>query len=295
MDIPEAELLNKSAEKPYRVAGKLYVKVTVKNDSDQRIMVRVADRFYQNRPQLFKDGKLVPYRGGLAESLQRQEEDPGFVSLRHVVWVSPYSSEELTEIDLSDWYGELEPGSYRLISRYRLDVHGPWTPDSAPLLFQVLSNANVLQELVSAKLITIGLDIPESELGEGAREKPYRLTNKVYARVVVKNNSYQNIRIKVVDRYYQNRPQLFRDGKLVPYRAGLAESLQKQEEYPEFVSVKQSVSVGSYSLSDLTNLRLNDWYGDLEPGNYRLINRYRLEIKGSWTPDSEPLFFEVVE
>jgi hypothetical protein len=139
LDIPEAELLNKSGEKPYRVASKLYVKVTVKNDSDQRIMVRVADRFYQNRPQLFRNGRLVPYRGGLAESLQRQEEDPQFVSLRHVVWVSPYSSEKLTETDLSDWYGQLEPGSYRLISRYRLDVRGPWTADSAPLLFQVVA------------------------------------------------------------------------------------------------------------------------------------------------------------
>jgi len=243
----------------------------------------------------FKDGKLVPYRGELAESLQRQEEDPVFVSLRHVVWISPYSSEKLTEIDLSDWYGELEPGSYRLISRYRLDVHGPWTPDSAPLLFQVSSNANVLQELVSAKLITISLDIPESELGDKPREKPYRLTNKVYVRVVVKNDSDQNIRIRIVDRYYQNRPQLFRDGKLVPYRAGLAESLQKQEEYPEFVSVKPGVSVGPYSSSDLRDLRLDNWYGDLEPGSYRLTNRYRLEIKGSWTPDSEPLFFEVVD
>ena len=137
MDIPEAELLVKS-EKPYRVASKLYVKVTVKNESDQRIKIRVADRYYQNRPQLFRNEKLVPYRGGLAESLQKQEEYPGFVSLRHVVWVSPYSSEQLTEIDLNDWYGDLEPGSYRLISRYRLDVRGPWTADSAPLSFQVV-------------------------------------------------------------------------------------------------------------------------------------------------------------
>ena len=57
LDIPEAELLNKSGEKPYRVASKLYVEVTVKNDSDQRIEIRVADRFYQNLPQLFRNGK----------------------------------------------------------------------------------------------------------------------------------------------------------------------------------------------------------------------------------------------
>lgn len=154
--------------------------------------------------------------------------------------------------------------------------------------------SNTLKDLASKNLITITLDIPESELGDKPREKPYRLTNKVYVRVVVKNDSDQNIRIKVVDRYYQNRPQLFRDEKLVPYRSGLAESLQRQEKYPEFVYVKQGVSLGPYSSSDLTDLRLNDWYGDLEPGSYRLISRYRLDVRGPWTADSEPLLFEVV-
>lgn len=138
LDIPPEERVNQPDEKPYRVSNGFYLKVTIKNDSDQTIKVRVVDRFYQHRPELVRDGKLVPYRGGLSDMLKKQEADPGFVSLRNVFSVAPYSSEELTEIDLHDWYGDLEPGMYRLIDRYRLDVRGPWTPDSVPLSFEVV-------------------------------------------------------------------------------------------------------------------------------------------------------------
>lgn len=137
LSLPETQLLNKPDE-PYRVSNKISVKVTVRNNSDQTIRVRRVDGFYQNRPQLFRNGKLLPYRGNLESDLRQQEGNPEFVSLRHVVRVSPFASENLTKIDLNDWYGELVPGSYKLINRYRLDVRGPWTADSAPLSFQVV-------------------------------------------------------------------------------------------------------------------------------------------------------------
>lgn len=138
LDIPQEEGVNQSDEKPYRMSDRTYLRVTVKNDSDQTIKVRVVDRFYQHRPELVRDGKLVPYRSGLSDMLKKQEADPEFVSLRNVVSVAPYSSQEFTELDLHDWYGDLDPGKYRLIDRYRLDVRGPWTPDSAPLSFEVV-------------------------------------------------------------------------------------------------------------------------------------------------------------
>jgi len=136
--LPEAELLNKPSE-PYRVGNKVYIKVVVRNDSDQRIKVRSVDRYFQNRPKLFKNGEMIPYRREIAESIQKREANPEFVSLRQVVWVSQYSSESVSEINLNDWYGDLEPGTYQLISRYRLDVRGPWTADSAPLSFEVVA------------------------------------------------------------------------------------------------------------------------------------------------------------
>jgi hypothetical protein len=137
LSLPENQLLSKPGE-PCRVTNQFSVKVAVQNNSDQTIKVRLVDGFYQNRPQLFRDGKLLPYRGNLESDLRQQEANPEFVSLRHFIRVAPVSSENLTNINLKDWYGELKPGSYKLINRYRLEVRGPWTPDSEPLLFEVV-------------------------------------------------------------------------------------------------------------------------------------------------------------
>jgi hypothetical protein len=38
---------------------------------------------------------------------------------------------------LKDWYGPLGPGSYRLIDCRRLEIDGPWTANSAELLFVI--------------------------------------------------------------------------------------------------------------------------------------------------------------
>jgi hypothetical protein len=138
MDIPTSELLSKPGERPYRVGVKVYVKVKVRNDSDQPIKVKSFDSYYQNRPQLFKSGKLIPYRTKIAEFIRSIDDDPQFVSLRRSVLLMSYASADLRDLELNDWYGPLEPGSYRLINRYRFSIHGPWTEDSAPLVFQVV-------------------------------------------------------------------------------------------------------------------------------------------------------------
>ena len=140
LQIYPGDLLSRPGEKPLHVGSKVRVKVIVRNDSDERIMVRTVDPYYQDRPQLFRNGKLIPYRAKIAELVRAKDASPEFVSLNHFVSVNPYSSADLEELDLNDWYGLLEPGSYRLINRYRLDIDGPWTADSEPLLFEVVSH-----------------------------------------------------------------------------------------------------------------------------------------------------------
>ena len=138
MEIPPRELLSKPGEKPYRVDAKLYVKVIAKNESDQRIRVKVVDPYYQNRPRLFKNGQLVAYRKEIAELIRSKDSDPQFMNMRRTLFLEPYSSAALPELDLNDWYGPLEPGSYRLINPYRPQIYGRWTAESAPLLFEVV-------------------------------------------------------------------------------------------------------------------------------------------------------------
>jgi hypothetical protein len=139
LEMPDAELLSEPGETPYRVGSNVYVRVRAKNLSAEQIRVRIIDPYYQNRPQLFKNGKLFPYRAKIAELIRLKEADPQFWSMRHSVSLKPYSSANLRELDLNDWYGPLESGSYRLINRYRCEIRGQWSADSAPLLFQVIA------------------------------------------------------------------------------------------------------------------------------------------------------------
>src|SRR3989442_14949778 len=61
------EVLPKKAEtegagKTYQLKSDASVRVIIRNDTDQRVKALFLDMYYQNRPRLFKDGKLLPYR-----------------------------------------------------------------------------------------------------------------------------------------------------------------------------------------------------------------------------------------
>jgi hypothetical protein len=40
--------------------------------------------------------------------------------------------------------------------------------------------------------------------------------------------------------------------------------------------------------------RLYDWYGHLDLGHYRVVNRHRFELFGQWSVESEELEFDIV-
>ena len=123
--------------KPYRLTSEGLVRVVLKNETDQRVKAVLVDTYYQNRPRLYKDGKLLPYRGTVTKLIASKDNDPEFVRIGSVVFIEPYSSVDAEDLKLSDWYGPLEPGSYRLTNRHRLDVDSPWSLESAELRFEV--------------------------------------------------------------------------------------------------------------------------------------------------------------
>jgi hypothetical protein len=127
----------KPPDKPYQLGRQGYVRIIVKNSSDQRIKVTVVDTYYQNRPRLFKDGKLLKYREEISGLIRSKDKDPEFVRPGSIIFLEPYSSTNLEELNLSDWYGSLEPGSYKLTNRHRFEIDGSWTVESAELQFEV--------------------------------------------------------------------------------------------------------------------------------------------------------------
>src|SRR5258708_2981182 len=128
----------KTDEKPYPLGSEVQVTLFVANNSDQPLKVNVIDREYGNRPQLFKGGALVPYREDAAELIRSKEENPRLVEIVNDFFLDPKIGTWSQGLSLKNWYGPLPQGSYRLIIRHRFEMDGPWTADTAPLLFEVL-------------------------------------------------------------------------------------------------------------------------------------------------------------
>jgi hypothetical protein len=120
----------------YQVAPEVAVIVQVVNNSNQTFNFNVIDRVYGNRPQLFRDGKLIPYRDEMKQRLDAKETNPLLVEIVNDIILEPTQTWP-TAIILKDWYGQLPPGSYKLINRCRFEIDGPWSAESAPLLFEI--------------------------------------------------------------------------------------------------------------------------------------------------------------
>src|SRR6185312_12991813 len=112
----------------------VYVRVIAVNNSDQRIKVEVADSLYGDRPQLFRQGQLVPYASEAEKAYQMKEEHASAVWQASNFFLEPNAATSLGEFSLNTWYGQLPPGSYRLVNRRRFEIEGPWTSDSNELL-----------------------------------------------------------------------------------------------------------------------------------------------------------------
>jgi hypothetical protein len=124
--------------KPYQLGSEVVITLLVRNKSDQPLRINVIDREYGNRPLLFKNGTLVPYLEDATALIKSKEENPRLVSVVNDFFLDPQVGTWPDGFDLKKWYGQLSPGSYRLVIRHRFEIDGPWTAESAPLLFEVV-------------------------------------------------------------------------------------------------------------------------------------------------------------
>ena len=124
--------------KPYLLGNKPRFTVMVTNNSSSQIRDLVLDTYYQNRPTLYKNGELVPYRKETANLVGVKDSDPVFVSIRGGALLEPATTTEIEELNLANWYEPLTSGVYKLTNRHRFQINGPWTVDSEPLLFRVV-------------------------------------------------------------------------------------------------------------------------------------------------------------
>ena len=82
---------------------------------------------------------MLPYREDVTQRINDKEESPRKVEIVNDIFLDPKSRSWSQGISLKNWYGQLAPGSYRLTNRHRFGIDGPWTAESAPVLFTILA------------------------------------------------------------------------------------------------------------------------------------------------------------
>lgn len=128
--------------KTFKVGKKVRFAITTTNTSDSAVTVYAIDSFYQNRPQLFKGGQLIPYREEVVQLLEWKDKDPIGERMPTALIIEPGQTKTFWTLDLNDWYGSLDPGVYQLSNRNRLVYGGKWTTNSPTITFAISTTEN---------------------------------------------------------------------------------------------------------------------------------------------------------
>jgi hypothetical protein len=276
------------APAPYLAGDLISLQLFVTQSLPERLkFASQMSAYYEYRPQLYKNGDLVPFSPQTSEHVNYAQEKPWSMSERPVSLV-PGNECPWTTLSIEDWYDRLGPGHYQFSIKKRFTWDGDWVQSNS-VIFDVQPRKVAVQVLDG---ITVEM-VPENFQAQ-PKEKIYRLKDDTFITVVVLNNSNGQLNIPVIDVYYGNRPQLFKDGVILPYKEDITKLLSFKDENPSSIETSLSLSVDAKTRSPLMNLNLNGWYGPLQPGHYRLINRRRFEIDGPRTAESTDLWFDIV-
>src|SRR6185437_12139201 len=269
---------------PCKVKDYIGFELFITQNSSETLRLGITSPYYDYRPQLMKDGQLMSYSEKAVELTKRAEVEPHSGSVVGVT-VKVGQENRLAFINLDDWYDPLPPARYQLTVRKQFAWEGDWVV-SNPVYFEVIPRpaASPIPPDVTIELA------PEESLTK--KNGIYQVTPEAAVIVQVVNNSNQTFRLNVIDRVYGNRPQLFRDGKLIPYRDDMKQRLAAKETNPRLVEIVNDIILEPTQTWP-TAIILKDWYGPLPPGSYKLINRCRFEIDGPWSDESKPLMFEI--
>jgi hypothetical protein len=109
--------------------------LVMENIAAEPIKVQVFFNHMQNRPDLFREGQLVPYLEQVQKLVMSDKEPPDYRRLA-IVLLHPNKPETPEIINLAEWYGPLQPGHYRLNNKNRLDIGQDWI-DCGSITFEV--------------------------------------------------------------------------------------------------------------------------------------------------------------
>lgn len=146
-------------------------------------------------------------------------------------------------------------------------------------------------DIVHASLEAITSKRPDSVSRNADVASRFKVGDKIKFELIMTNTALVPVRILVWDTYVQDRPQLYRDGQLLKYRADIEELMPKTEEQTDFVRT-DSILLEPHSTKPVEVISLADWYEALKPGHYQLSVRHRFQVGGKWI-DSSSVTFEI--
>ncbi len=110
----------------FKVGEKIVIEMLAKNDAEEEASLLFTDPLFQYRFQLLKgkDQVIVPLRSDVRDLVAARENEPGAGRRLATDPVPPSGFQPLGTLDLQDWYGQLEPGKYKLTVQYRPNTEG---------------------------------------------------------------------------------------------------------------------------------------------------------------------------
>ncbi len=108
--------------------------------------------------------------------------------------------------------------------------------------------------------------------GEASKKLRFTAGEDVNVGIVITNTEIEPLKICAFSNpYYQNRPDLLRDGKPLAYSERVSESVRQSDRgtcevtrMPDVVGLKPNAPLR------VPSIQLQEWYGPLKPGQYKL-------------------------
>jgi len=121
----------------------------------------------------------------------------------------------------------------------------------------------------------------------------YKVGDKVLIEVTMTNTGAESLEVGIGNSYFQDRPRMKRDGKPVMYRKELPTVLKEKEKHPGQFGSAMYYELRPNVPTVVHRFLLEDWYDQLEPGQYELTLRHR--FWGKEVPaESNTVTFEVI-
>ncbi len=108
----------------FQLGGKVFIQVSMINTGAEPVVVTEDDDFFHYRLRLLKDGKPVHFPKSVLDVFRLKDKEGSHPISVTGIDLQPNQKTVVGILDLSKWYGALEPGQYQLTMKYLFRAQG---------------------------------------------------------------------------------------------------------------------------------------------------------------------------